>query len=300
MFHVFTVCPTTLKRICRQHGISRWPSRKIKKVGHSLKKLQVVIESVHGAESAFQMSSLYTNFPKTIGSDIASSKISGGTSTINQSENPSHNTPQNQGALTCPATSNSPSSSCSQSSSSSLCCSSGARQSTNSSLPVAIENAAEKSQSGMLKRAYSEAELSALIKEETKLPYRSISQKLLTETHPLERSASVPKNIKHSSRVGVLRVKAAYGEEKVRFSLKPTCCFQDLVCEVMKRFDLVDMSVVDIKYLDDDSEWVLLTCDADLEECKDIYKSSRAHSIKLSVHNKQLNKSSLGSTCLLE
>ncbi|CAN0878717.1 Protein NLP1, partial [Linum grandiflorum] len=149
------VCPTTLKRICRSYGINRWPSRKIKKVGHTLKKLQLVIDSVHGAQGSIQISSFYTAFP-----DLSSPNHSG----------------NGEG------------------------------------------NAA-------------------------------------------------------------FDVEASSGEEKIRFSLPSSWGFEDLMREVVHRFDVDEKSCrADLKYLDDDHEWVLLTCDADLDECRDICRNEEAGS----------------------
>ncbi|KAL2455188.1 Uncharacterized protein Fot_57728 [Forsythia ovata] len=57
-----------------------------------------------------------------------------------------------------------------------------------------------------------------------------------------------------------------------------------LTCDADLEECIDDSGRVDLKYLDVDSERVLLTCDADLEECIDIHKSSRRRTIKLSIN----------------
>ncbi|RDX70974.1 Protein NLP2, partial [Mucuna pruriens] len=158
------VCPTTLKRICRQHGITRWPSRKIKKVGHSLKKLQLVIDSVQGAEGAIQIGSFYSSFPELSTATCESSKSKA------EIENP------------------------------------------------------------------------------------------------------VP-----------LKVKATFADEKIRFSLQPIWGFTDLQVEIARRFNLNEVRNVVLKYLDDEGEWVVLACDGDLEECKDLHTTSQSRTIRLAL-----------------
>ncbi|KAG8368011.1 hypothetical protein BUALT_Bualt15G0000900 [Buddleja alternifolia] len=262
------VCPTTLKRICRQHGITRWPSRKIKKVGHSLRKLQVVIDSVQGAEGSIQLSSFYNNFPELVSPNVPGSS---GLPTSNTQQ--ADTQPEGTILLTSPTTtaSKSPSSSGSHSSSSSYCCSTGVKQ---SSFPVNGSDALSTEQQ-TLKRARSDAELHELGQQETKLLVRSYSHKIFSEHEP---APTLPKN--------TFRVKAAFGEEKIRFSLQPHWGFKDLQQEVLRRFNIDNgSSRVDLKYLDDDSEWVLLTCDADLEEFSILILYDLKHSNAVKVLN---------------
>ncbi|KAK9164703.1 hypothetical protein Syun_005605 [Stephania yunnanensis] len=278
------VCPTTLKRICRQHGITRWPSRKIKKVGHSLRKLQVVIDSVQGAEGALQINSFYANFP-----ELASPNVSGTSpftaSKSNDHAGPSSNT-QFEGEFSHQVVaSKSPSSSCSQGSSSSLCCSSGQNLPLQDTQPTCNEDtSAAEFPVSLLKRARSDAELLAMATEETNLLVRSYSQQSLGKHSGLETLPPLNKNYSRiSTDKSAFKVKVTYWDEKVRFSLLSHWGFEDLRQEIMKRFRIDDAGKIDLKYLDDDSEWVLLTCNADLEECTDIYRLSGSNTIKISV-----------------
>lgn len=277
------VCTTTLKRICRQHGIKRWPSRKIKKVGHSLQKLQLVIDSVQGASGAFQINSFYSNFP-----DLASPNLSGTGffSTLNQSDNPnSTSTQPEHGSLSPEGASKSPSSSSSQSSISSHSCSSMSELQQQHTTNIASDKdpatVGEYSADVVLKLIRNEAKLKSLSQDRAKLLPRSLSQETLGE-HP-KTQYQLPLLKTSSSKVDSHRVKVTYGDEKTRFRMLKNWVYEDLLQEIGRKFNVSDMSKFDVKYLDDDCEWILLTCDADLEECIDVCQSSESGTIKLSL-----------------
>lgn len=290
------VCPTTLKRICRQHGISRWPSRKIKKVGRSLRKLQGVIDSIHGPEGGFQFSSLYENFTKASCSD--KSPLAGSTfSPSKQKDNPeSSNANQLQEGKLCSHTSGSnslSSSSCSYSSSSSLGCSNESKNCNNAPHLATKQETSVENQSGMLNKILSHVELQLSNEDAPRSLARFQSDQFLGEL-PSSVAQSISQNIRYDS----LKVKAVYGEDKVVVRLQPSWGFHDLKHEIGKRFNISNIDLVALKYLDDDFEWILLTCDADLQECIDVYKSSSSHTIKISVHRvaQQISSSSSGHT----
>uniref|UniRef100_A0A9I9DDY3 Protein NLP4 n=1 Tax=Cucumis melo TaxID=3656 RepID=A0A9I9DDY3_CUCME len=285
------VCPTTLKRICRQHGIKRWPSRKIKKVGHSLQKLQLVIDSVEGASGAFQIGSLYSNFQ-----ELASPNLSGSGSgpPFGAKMGDCLKTSNEVGMSNLQrAASKSPSSSCSQSSSSSQCFSSRSHQ----NIPHWNEAGSEDQMGGVnpcdgeLKRVKSEVEIHVSIMEGSNVPRRSQSCKSLCK-HP--GAECVVHTAKESNgmaeAVEVQRVKVSFGEEKIRFRVHNRWRHEELLNEIAKRFSISDISKFDLKYLDDESEWVLLTSDTDLQECFHVYKSSRVQTIKLSLQVSRRHK----------
>ncbi|CAD5313281.1 unnamed protein product [Arabidopsis thaliana] len=242
------VCPTTLKRICRQHGIQRWPSRKIKKVGHSLQKIQRVIDSVQGVSGPLPIGSFYANFPNL----------------VSQSQEPS------QQAKTTPPPpppvqlAKSPVSSYSHSSNSSQCCSSETQLNSGATTDPPSTDVG-----GALKKTSSEIELQSSSLDETILTLSSLE--------------NIPQgtNLLSSQDDDFLRIKVSYGEEKIRLRMRNSRRLTDLLWEIGKRFSIEDMSRYDLKYLDEDNEWVLLTCDEDVEECVDVCRTTPSHTIKL-------------------
>ncbi|KAF9664644.1 hypothetical protein SADUNF_Sadunf16G0039700 [Salix dunnii] len=284
-----SVCPTTLKRICRQHGITRWPSRKIKKVDHSLRKLQQVIDTVQGAKGSIQIESFYSAFPELSCAKLSSHAPS---SSFRGSDNSKHSDSPPDDTIFSGTASKSHSSSCSRSSCSSNCCSARAQQHVATAITGSSNgNGAllAETSNGVLKRTCSSelAELYSLNNEgELDFLLRSHGHNTGTTSEQIHQSVlETPTQFGQSLRGGgVFRVKAVFGDEKVRFFLQPNWGLRNLQQEIGKRFQIDDFTGIELKYMDDDGEWIRLTCDGDLEDCKETHKFCRSNTIKISLH----------------
>nr|GMD68464.1 protein NLP7 [Ipomoea batatas]GME03742.1 protein NLP7 [Ipomoea batatas] len=376
------VCPTTMKRICRQHGISRWPSRKINKVNRSLSKLKRVIESVHGAEGAFTLTNLATNsIPVAVGSISWPATVNDSNQQTSPCSRPSespkeknaffnHNAPgyqddtepsnqilrgqvlgnelapqQNgfavgEGSNRSRTGSGSGEESAGTPTSHFSCQGSPCRGNESSppnelilspihcpdtkigsnteftcqpvrainllaanSLPdTLVAEQPQEAFGGMLiEDAGSSHNLRNLCSAgetpfDERMPECSWTHPPCSDALPKGCLAVRPERVpQYPARPELtsITIKATYREDIIRFRLPLSSGIIKLTEEVSKRLKL-EVGTFDIKYLDDDHEWVLIACDADLQECIDISRSSGSTIIRLLVHDIMPH---LGSSC---
>ncbi|KAH1151946.1 hypothetical protein GYH30_045438 [Glycine max] len=369
------VCPTTMKRICRQHGISCWPSRKIKKVNHSLSKLKCVIESVHGAEGAFGLNSLSTgSLPIAAGSfsdPFTSNKFhrqttltirpsepkinendfdaSGASETKRQvamedqflgleartrspekvindkgvsiqeigtkgtnkfrtgsgssgSGNPTHaschGSPPNE--ISPPkdtfVTGNSEQCLVLRGSLGSTTLHSTSTPNRATAYPMLhiVETTEPQEPFGgqLLEVAGSSKDLrnlcpsaDAVLEDQVPEAYKMNPQ--CSDLPQMQHMDTLNKTMTPFAvrkEVNSVTIKATYKEDIIRFKVSMDCGIVELKEEIAKRLKL-EVGTFHNKYLDDDHEWVLIACDADLQECMDISRSSGGNIIRLVVHD---------------
>ncbi|KAK7315057.1 hypothetical protein VNO77_33589 [Canavalia gladiata] len=373
------VCPTTMKRICRQHGISRWPSRKIKKVNRSLSKLKCVIESVHGAEGAFGLNSLSTSSlpiaagsftepstsnkfnhqasfsirpsePKMNENYLDASKVSetnkqaemedelvgartqspekvindkgGSTQEVGKNKfrirsgssessgNPTphgscHGSPPNESSPPKDifiTTNNEQCLVLRGSLESTLHSTSTPNSATAYPMPNIVETDPQEPFGGkLLEGAGSSKDLRNLcpsadaVLEDQVHEASRINPPPCSDLAPMQHVDALNNTmtpVAARNEMKSVTIKAAYREDIIRFKVSLNCGIVELREEIAKRLKL-EVGTFDIKYLDDDHEWVLIACDADLQECMDISGSS-GNIIRLVVHD---TLSILGSSC---
>ncbi|CAJ1952790.1 unnamed protein product [Sphenostylis stenocarpa] len=363
------VCPTTMKRICRQHGISRWPSRKIKKVNRSLSKLKCVIESVHGAEGAFGLNSLCTgsipnagagsnkfnnqtsltirplepkinendfdaskasesnkqagvedhylgtraqNFEKMINEKVVAiqeigtkgtTKFSARSGLSEGSANPSphgscQGSPPNE--ISPPkyifVTGNSEQCLVLRGSlGSTLHSTSTPNRATAYAMPNFLETEPQEPFEGQLLEGVGSSKdlrnlcpsAHAVLEDQVPEPCRMNPQcaaDLASVPHmdTLNNNNMTPFAV--SNEVKSVTIKATCKEDIIRFKVSLNCGIVELKEEIAKRLKLEE-GTFDIKYMDDDHEWVLIACDVDLQECMDISRSSGSNIIRIVVHD---------------
>ncbi|KAL2230390.1 UNVERIFIED_CONTAM: Protein NLP9 [Sesamum indicum] len=355
------VCPTTLKRICRQHGISRWPSRKINKVHRSLKKIQSVLESVHGVERGLKFdpntgglitagsylqefdtskSFLLTNtgslskqphsiIQNTISTSSTSCFSSEATDvkikeeygqhvrcSLNEKCKPKDNLVETFDNSRLAALDTGPSWPASLNT---------VPWTTSSMGPVEFflskehngwevcggnigaEGYESRLISGCSSAIFATNEIDTRLKGSTIVDGDDV---VVEHSHPTSvmtdssNSCSTrscdekapPKNEVSCGDSGTkITVKAVYRDDTIRFKFEPSRGCFELYEEVGKRFRL-ERGQFQLKYRDDDEEWVMLVNDSDLHECLEILDFLGTHTVKFLVRDVPSATGSSGST----
>ncbi|KAH9603740.1 hypothetical protein KSS87_011342 [Heliosperma pusillum] len=351
------VCPTTMKRICRQHGISRWPSRKINKVNRSLTKLKRVIESVQGADGSFSLTSLaQPTIPVHVGSISWPAGVNGTCQQLSPASQPtdvpderseipryepridgqirsrgsSHEERINeQNGFGSKVGSGSREVSTGTSTSHGSCHGSPGTESnlpTGNFVPSYYEHVGHSPglmfrQNGAysipdaLLGGHSQEAFGEMLLEDagSSKDLRNIGRsgadvnvnEILPEAGWINLSCPSPSSRIGTSAIGMtsrysvrqdmktVTIKATFREDIIRFRFCLASNIVELREEVAKRLKL-EVGTFEIKYLDDDHEWVLIACDSDLQECLDISRSSGSGMIRLLIQDILGN---LGSSC---
>ncbi|KAF5733905.1 Plant regulator RWP-RK family protein putative isoform 1 [Tripterygium wilfordii] len=350
------VCPTTLKRICRQHGISRWPSRKIHKANRSLRKIRTVLDSVQGMEGGLK-------YDPTTGGFVAAGSILqevDAQKMINfPDKNPQDDVPIASASCLecensvvkvetdecCPDTFHEE---LKQSTVSVIDCSEDSKSvvigaglfqldslgltqwvipenetfssyfvnqegkcslNNNNSTKVEMSDCHFVSQSSSSLAATDEIDTKMEGDDEI-LEHKQPSTSSMTDSSNGSgslmhgSSTSSPsfedgKDLKAKTSSGdggsVITVKATYKEDTIRFKFDPSLgCFQ-LYDQVAKRFKLQN-GMFQLKYLDDEQEWVMLVSDSDLQECLDVLDYVHTSSVKFLVRDMPCAMGSSGSS----
>lgn len=112
-------------------------------------------------------------------------------------------------------------------------------------------------------------------------------------SQPSSNRTMEPNSSLSSQGISGLVVKATYKHDTVRFKLHPNSGFLYVVGEVSRRFKL-PIGVFQLKYKDDEEEWVVLACDSDLQECIEMTQNASLHHVKLQVLDVHFGE---GSSC---
>ncbi|OEL24510.1 Protein NLP2 [Dichanthelium oligosanthes] len=348
VLHYF--CPTTLKRICRQHGILRWPSRKINKVNRSLKKIQTVINSVHGVDRSLQYdpatgslvpaASRPDKMPFSACDTLPTSSVG---KTMEEKSSPKSgqglsspdgwqretslfhvsSISKREGDEVQMLANNNNSNRNYASDFAKVTPHSNSEDAQGPLYPIGAVNSLRAGETGYINSPTSLHPSINSVEDHTMGRNSSFVQAGVTmvdgqdtkeHTHPSTSGMSDsssgsassqptfkgnPGHVVKDRSSPALTVKATYNGDTVRFKFLPAMGWYHLLEEIAKRFKLTT-GAFQLKYKDDEDEWVILANDSDLQECVDVLDSIGSRNVKLQVRDLPCLISSSGSSSCLQ